>query len=68
MKLEESGLMMRKLFLDIDGEVEGVGPAWGGGGGNQMDIRPTFNNSWLISFKRFGPQEWLFRVIWLKIV
>ena len=32
MKLEESGLMMRKLFLDIDGEVEGVGPAGGGGG------------------------------------
>ena len=28
MKLEESGLMMRKLFLDIDGEEEGVGPAW----------------------------------------
>ena len=30
MKLEGSGLMMRKLFLDIDGEVEGVGPAEGG--------------------------------------
>ena len=58
MKLEESGLMMRKLFLDIDGEVEGVGSA-GGGGGNQMDIRPTFNNSWLISLNRFGPQKWL---------